>query len=49
MIGINYFIPSVHTNIAKKLISYKGAVIWREINAEYKNVPFHYFKKAMCS
>jgi len=28
----NYLIPSVHSNIGKKLISYKGAVIWREIN-----------------
>jgi len=41
----NYFIPSVHSNIGKKLISYKGAVIWREINVEYKNLPFHHFKK----
>ena len=41
----NYFIPSVHSNIGKKLISYKGAVIWKEINAEYKNLPFHHLKK----
>jgi len=41
----NYFIPSVHSNIGKKLISYKGAVMWREINAKYKNLPFHPFKK----
>ena len=41
----NYFIPSVHSNFGKKLISYKGAVIWREINAEYKKLPFHHFKK----
>jgi len=41
----NYFIPSVHSNIGKKLISYKGGVIWREINAKYKNLPFHPFKK----
>jgi len=45
----NYFIPSVHSNIGKKLISYKGTVIWREINAEYKNLPFHHFKKTMCN
>jgi len=45
----NYFIPSVHINIGKKLISYKGAVIWREINAEYKNLPFHNFKKTICN
>ena len=45
----NYFIPSVHSNIGKKLISYKGAVIWREIYAEYKNLPFHHFKKTMCN
>jgi len=43
----NHFIPSVHSNIGKKLISYKGAVIWREINAEYKNLPFHRFKISM--
>jgi len=43
----NYFIPSVHSNIGKKLISYKGAVIWREINAEYKNLRLHHFKKTM--
>jgi len=45
----NYFIPSVHSNIGKKLISYKGAVMWREINADYKNLPFHHFKKAVCN
>ena len=45
----NYFIPSVRSNIDNKLISYKGAVIWREINAEYKNLPFHHFKKTMCN
>jgi len=45
----HYFIPSVHSNTGKKLISYKGAVIWREINAEYKNLPFHHFKKTMCN
>ena len=45
----NYFIPGVHSNIGKKLISYKGAVIWRELNAEYKNLPFHHFKKAVCN
>ena len=45
----NYFIPSVHSNIGKKLISYKGAVIWREINAEYKNLHFHHFKRTMCN
>jgi len=45
----NYFIPSVHSHIGKKLRSYKGAVIWREINAEYKNLPFHHFKKTMCN
>jgi len=44
----NYFIPSVHTNIGKKLISHKGPVIWREVNEENKNLPFHHFKKAMC-
>jgi len=38
----NYFIPSVHSNIGKKLISYEGAVTWREISAEYKNLPFHH-------
>ena len=32
----NYFIPSVHSNIGKKLISYKGAVIWREIKRNIK-------------
>jgi len=41
----NYFIPSVHSDIGKKLISYKGAVMWREINVEYKNLPFRHFKK----
>ena len=41
----NYFIRSVHSNIGKKLISYKGALMWREINAEYKNLPFHHLKK----
>ena len=45
----NYFIPSVHSNIGKKLISYKGAVMWREINMEYKNWPFHHFEKTMCN
>ena len=45
----NYFIPSVHSHIGKKLISYKRVVIWREINAEYKNLPFHHFKKKLCA
>jgi len=45
----NCFIPSVHSNIGKKLISYKVAVIWREINVEYKNLPSHLFKKTMCN
>ena len=45
----NYFILSVHSNTGKKQISYKGAVIWREINAEYENLPFHHFKKTMCN
>ena len=43
----NYVIPSFQSNIGKKLISYKGAVMWREINAEYKNLPFHHLKKTM--
>ena len=45
----NYFIPNVHSNIGKKLISYKGAVIWRKINADCKNLPLHHFKKTMCN
>jgi len=46
----NYFIPSVHSNIGKKLLSYKGAVIWREINADY-NIKIYLFTtfKAMCN
>ena len=24
-------------------------MIWREINAEYKNLHFHHFKKTMCN
>jgi len=41
---LRYFIPSVHSKIGKKLISYKGAVMWREINADYKNLRFRHFK-----
>jgi len=45
----NYFILSVRSNIGKKVISCKGAVMRREINAEFKNLPFHHFKKTMCN
>jgi len=31
--------PSVHSNILKKLISYTEPVIWRDVDAEYKNSP----------
>ena len=41
--------PLVHSNIGKKLISYKEAVLWRETNAEHKSVPFHNFEKAVCN
>jgi len=42
---ILFLLRSVHSNIGKKLISYKGPVIWRELNAEYSNLPFHQYKK----
>jgi len=41
----NYFISGVHSNVGKKLISYKAPVVWREVNAKYKNLLFHQFKK----
>ena len=42
---LNYFIPSIRTNLGKAMISYIGEWVWNEVSQEIKLLPKNKFKK----
>ena len=43
--ALSYFIPSIHTNLGKAMISYIGQRVWNEVSQEIKLLPKNKFKK----
>ena len=35
---LTYFIPRINKNLSKNLLSYRGSILWHQIDAEFKGM-----------
>ena len=42
---LTYFIPRINKNFSKNVLSYRGSIVWGQIDAEFKGMQWVSFKK----